>query len=1371
MTVGVTVAGSASYSIGSAFNLPTPSAWPVQATVANTPGDWMAAIVTWRQPQGASAATSTVPIGVFRGRMGQYVSSGNSAVLTAVSGFPPTPGVPLSSIQAYEGFIGRQVTYVLDFMAEAPATWTQFETGVVGTISGTNVPLAGWGSIGSRQMLLGVPACAGASTGSGGATWAAEAAGTNDAHWTALGNYLIAHGYGSACLRIAREFNGTWYPWEVTASGSNSSANFIAGWQHIVTLLRALSGADFTFCWNPYLGGGGSGISPDVTAAYPGDSYVDFIGLDVYDGGNGYPAEGMPYTRTLSAQEAKYANQQTETNGLAAWKAFAASHSKPLCFPEWGLTLWNNTGSIYTGGGDDPYFIGRMAEDYIAGAGFHALWEHYDNGVFDPDADAGRNGLTVANSRAVFLDYFAAQTSLPGGQAVTVSVADDAHNFWEPLGAPSGDSDPAGVTRTAIWYAPAARAAKYVQACATGTIIALAVTVLDISGLSKWVSLTELTTGSANSATALSAGIDAPPAQALMLAALGTDNNSATIGGPGTGWTSLAAVTSSNGVDHTADIALNSAWRVATVAETAAWTSTASLDMSAVTAGLLVTATAPAQANPDWPVVVTELAIGAGAFTPPSELSWTEITPRSLSMNFTQGRQYTAGQLQAGQGTLIIDNPDGAVIPPGSGAFAGIDSGTPVRQRVVWPASATPYYVPFSGFFQRWPFNIEDGMLRGQAQATIQDVWAYAAGTLDSMVREEYLLDAPYALWPMDDAAGATSAANLATGNSSPLALITSKYGSGGGTATFGSSTGALLGDSSAQITSSGQAGGAAGVFNQVLGTPGNAQEGSALSCTDTGYPPVSGGVTIEVWAGVNSGTEYGFTAATSGSLFSVAGTSFSNGQPVYLTVASGFTLPGGFSAGVLYYVISASGSTFQLSASSGGSAITVTSAGAGFITTTTASHTTVLSARNFKGVVVELDVSNITGALTMSYNTASGSFQTVTIDSSRDYRENNSVVQFALIFSTTSYQVITEGGLWASVTGTFASAIPAAFTEVTFGGIADRALQGGFINGSMAMAAVFGSQLPAVRIVNHFWAGNSGVEGEFAYERIERILEYAGLTGRRCILGESVIDEGDRAASGQDVGGQPAATSITNVAASTLPGLFFVAPTGDLFYLNKWMAWNQPVKWTLGDNVAGGEIPFTPQDFATDYDPTRVVNDIQLTQLDTSAVTVPAGSTATTTMGAIEAASRDQYGDQPYQQTGYLENDATSNYNVGAGLGDLANWLANVFAKPQNRIQAVKIAAHANAANVSTGAAWQFWAGASTGDMVAVNVRLPTAATSPLISLVARITQTTRNEQFSQDGTDASISCVLDFAPEYDCLTCDDATRGLLNGANRIGW
>lgn len=52
-----------------------------------------------------------------------------------------------------------------------------------------------------------------------------------------------------------------------------------------------------------------------------------------------------------------------------------------------------------------------------------------------------------------------------------------------------------------------------------------------------------------------------------------------------------------------------------------------------------------------------------------------------------------------------------------------------------------------------------------------------------------------------------------------------------------------------------------------------------------------------------------------------------SNGQPVVL---AGTSLPGGFTAGTEYWVVSASGSTSELAATSGGAAINSTSAGSG---------------------------------------------------------------------------------------------------------------------------------------------------------------------------------------------------------------------------------------------------------------------------------------------------------------------------------------------------------------------------------------------------------------------------------------------------------
>ena len=78
----------------------------------------------------------------------------------------------------------------------------------------------------------------------------------------------------------------------------------------------------------------------------------------------------------------------------------------------------------------------------------------------------------------------------------------------------------------------------------------------------------------------------------------------------------------------------------------------------------------------------------------------------------------------------------------------------------------------------------------------------------------------------------------------------------------------------------------------------------------------------------------YQFSATdASPAVFTVTGSAPANGTPLALAAAQGpvaTTLPGGFSAGTTYWVVSSSGSTFELAATSGGSAIDSTSAGSG---------------------------------------------------------------------------------------------------------------------------------------------------------------------------------------------------------------------------------------------------------------------------------------------------------------------------------------------------------------------------------------------------------------------------------------------------------
>lgn len=82
-----------------------------------------------------------------------------------------------------------------------------------------------------------------------------------------------------------------------------------------------------------------------------------------------------------------------------------------------------------------------------------------------------------------------------------------------------------------------------------------------------------------------------------------------------------------------------------------------------------------------------------------------------------------------------------------------------------------------------------------------------------------------------------------------------------------------------------------------------------------------------------DAGTPFAFTATlASPGVFTAPGSSFANGNTVVVFPGAGATLPTGVTAGTVYYVVSASGTTFQLSATLGGSGINLSAAGAGIV-------------------------------------------------------------------------------------------------------------------------------------------------------------------------------------------------------------------------------------------------------------------------------------------------------------------------------------------------------------------------------------------------------------------------------------------------------
>ena len=193
-------------------------------------------------------------------------------------------------------------------------------------------------------LVLGVPIIPTDNNGNAQGTLAAGAAGQYNSSYVTLADTLVSSGAPNAVLRLGWEFNGSWYPWQVT--DATDAANFAAYFRNIVTSMRSVPGQSFKFVWNPNVGDSfGAAYTP--AQAYPGSAYVDYVGIDMYDEGWSTPP---------TPQNA-WANQLSQSWGLDWLAGFSAAEGRPVVIPEWGI---GTTGDGH-GMGDDPYFITQVA--------------------------------------------------------------------------------------------------------------------------------------------------------------------------------------------------------------------------------------------------------------------------------------------------------------------------------------------------------------------------------------------------------------------------------------------------------------------------------------------------------------------------------------------------------------------------------------------------------------------------------------------------------------------------------------------------------------------------------------------------------------------------------------------------------------------------------------------------------------------------------------------------------------------------------------------------------------------------------------------------------------------------------------------------
>jgi hypothetical protein len=268
-------------------------------------------------------------------------------------------------------------------------------------------------------MIWGVPMlpCGGPSTqcATNVSDYNEVANGGADGYYKTLAQNLVSAGFGSSYIRLGWEFNASWMGWSVCnqqGSGLTSwASDFVPAYRNIVNSMRSVSGEDFKFIWNPLVSSNVSCPGGNLNKFYPGNSYVDVVALDVYDGlGQATKSDAARWADLLngvnagdwtSVKPTAINGQKFEGYGLNWLTAFGKDHGKLVGIPEWGL----DSSGQQAGGGDDAYFMTHMADWIKANATGPAIFWNYDDGTLPLDIPHYTSGDTP-NATAAFKAVF-----------------------------------------------------------------------------------------------------------------------------------------------------------------------------------------------------------------------------------------------------------------------------------------------------------------------------------------------------------------------------------------------------------------------------------------------------------------------------------------------------------------------------------------------------------------------------------------------------------------------------------------------------------------------------------------------------------------------------------------------------------------------------------------------------------------------------------------------------------------------------------------------------------------------------------------------------------------------------------------------------
>ncbi len=318
-------------------------------------------------------------------------------------------------------------------------------------------------------------------------------------------------------LRFAHEPNGWWYPWSPSYLGDDQVSNdtYVIAWRRFADLIHS-NASNVAMVWAPNQGNGG-GEQPHYGHTYPGDAYVDWVGLSLYNGAwYGNSNEVMDYEFRNAIQHGYWQEDGEPANDTPEdfyWEFSdpnnPTGHHKPMMIAE-SSTQWR------------PQF--RMTSEVVV-AGFESLsgptyqltneawadsfetntawnWGPWENLYFS-NTDVRAQGTNAALLGATA--GFAAGTYVGGNGrnlAATNWSAFNGMTVWVKRGA-DGTNDPLLQVGLRSGYAPNERTASVARVVSATNYYAMGICFSDMAAGAgfNWSNITALTLELSTTAT------------------------------------------------------------------------------------------------------------------------------------------------------------------------------------------------------------------------------------------------------------------------------------------------------------------------------------------------------------------------------------------------------------------------------------------------------------------------------------------------------------------------------------------------------------------------------------------------------------------------------------------------------------------------------------------------------------------------------------------------------------------------------------------------------------------------------------------------------------------------------------------------------